>query len=324
MTDERPQEERRGALSFRVIGIVFVALLAVGLGLGLYIHRRFVQFPRVVAHHVPADATFALRWDVEKVTLFEPTRAYLLPLLDLARAPGQGTPNRRERFEAATGERLGRDLREVLVVAGPARDDWAVVAGVAGLGQDAEPKSFHLLGLEGWTQVTSTSEMLSPAERSFSRAPDGAWVFASSASYAEKIRRKHPLLPEIPRTGALSLVVRQQRGALPPALASVLAGFGDVRELRATGEWANPFPVDVRLEYGGEPPADARARIDGVLAGLLGVDLEESGPLARDVQPAGNRALRFRWLLDGPNLEALARRSAQWVSGAPVGSLSSR
>src|SRR5687768_14739711 len=120
MTHEGAQPDRKGGLPFRAIGIVFVALLAMGLALGLYIHRRFVQFPRVVAHHVPEDATFALRWDVEKVTLFEPTRAYLLPLLDLAPVAGQGTQGRRERFEAATGERLGRDLREVLVVAGPA------------------------------------------------------------------------------------------------------------------------------------------------------------------------------------------------------------
>ena len=324
MTDARAETDRRGALPFRTIGVVFVALLAFGLALGLSIHQRFVQFQRVVAQHVPPDATFALRWDVEKVTLFEPTRAYLLPLLDMQPAPGQKIQSRRERFEEATGERLGREMREVLVVAGPARDDWAVVAGVAQRGEQAQSGSFHLLGLEGWANVTSTSEMLHPSGRSFSRAADGAWVFASSASYGAKVRREHPVVAEIPRTGAFSLVVRPGRGALAPALASVLAGFGDVRELRATGQWANPFPIDVQLEYAAAPPADARARIDGVLAGLLGADLEESGPLARDVQPAGNRALRFRWLLDGSSLETLARRCAEWVSGAPVDPLSSR
>jgi hypothetical protein len=324
MTDERAHTDRQGALPFRAIGIVFVALLAIGLALGLFIHRRFVQFERVVAHHVPADATFALRWDVEKVTLFEPTRAYLLPLLDLAPVAGKGTPSRRERFEAATGERLARDLREVLVVAGPTSEDWAVVAGAALRGEHAQPASFHLLGLEGWTNVSLTSEMLSPAGQSFSRAADGAWVFASSAGYADKVRRTHPVSPEIPRTGAFALFARADRGPLPPAVSRVLAGFGDVRTLRASGEWANPFPLDVHLEYAAGPPSDARARIDAVLAGLLGVELEESGPLARDVQPAGNRALRFRWLLDGPSLETLSRRCAEWVSGAPIAPLSVR
>lgn len=324
MADERVQVDRRGALPFRTIGIVFVVLLAIGLGLGLYIHRRFVQFPRVVAHHVPADATFALRWDVEKVTLFEPTRAYLLPLLDLAPDAGQGARSRRERFEAVTGDSLARELREVLVVAGPGRDDWAVVAGAALPNQRILPAAFELLGREGWTHVASTSEMLDPAGRSFSRAADGAFVFASNFRYAGRIRATHPERPHVPRTGAFSLFARNDRGSLPAAVTSVLASLGNVRELRASGTWANPFPLDVHLEYAEAPPADARARIDAVLGGLLGADLDESGPLARDVQPAGNRALRFRWLLDGPSLETLSRRCAEWVSGAPVDPLSAR
>lgn len=324
MTDERAQDDRKGALPFRAIGVVFVALLAIGLGLGLYIHRRFVQFPRVVAHHVPAGATLALRWDVEKVTLFEPSRAYLLPLVDLVPGSRKPASSRRERFEAVTGEKLGREMREVLVVAGPSRQDWAVVAGAALRTNQALPAAIALLREEGWKPGDSAGEALSPSGLSFSRASDGAFVVASSAAYGESVRAPRAALPEVPRTGAFSLLVRPERGELPSSVARVLAGFGEVRELRASGEWANPFPVDVRIEYAGEPPADARARIDRVLAGLLDVDLDESGPLARDVQSAGNRALRFRWLLDGPNLEALSRRCAEWVRGAPIDPLTVR
>jgi hypothetical protein len=324
MSDERVHDDRKGALPFRAIGIVFVALLAVGLSLGLYIHRRFVQFPRVVAHHVPAGATFALRWDVEKVTLFEPSRAYLLPLVDIAPSSRGPAPSRRERFEAMTGEKLGREMREVLVVAGPGREDWAVVAGAALRTNQALPAAIALLRAEGWRPGGSAGEAWNERGLSFSRALDGAFVLASSAAYGEKVRAPHAELSEIPRTGAFSLFVRPEQGELPLPVGEVLAGLGDVRELRAWGEWANPFPVDVHIEYAGEPPADARVRIDKVLAGLLNVDLEESGPLARDVQPAGNRALRFRWLLDGPNLETLSRRCAEWVRGAPIDPLSVR
>src|SRR5687768_8289211 len=191
MTHEGAQPDRKGGLPFRAIGIVFVALLAVGLGLGLYIHRRFVQFPRVVAHHVPAGATFALRWDVEKVTLFEPSRAYLLPLIDIAPSSRKSAPSRRERFEAVTGEKLGREMREVLVVAGPEREDWAVVAGVALRTNQALPGAIGLLRDEGWKPGNSAGEALNESGLSFSRASDGAFVLASSAAYGEKVRAPH-------------------------------------------------------------------------------------------------------------------------------------
>jgi hypothetical protein len=321
MTEERAASDRKGAFPFGAVSVVFVALLAVGLGLGLYIHQRFVKFPRVVAHHVPADATFALRWDVEKVTLFEPTRAYLVPLVELKDA-GKPAPKRRGRFEVASGENLGRELRELLVVAGPGGDDWAVVTGAA-FGSGAFPAALELLRTEGW-KATASAEVQHGSGLTLTRASDGAIVLASNAAYGSKVRRDHPERSEIPRTGALSLFARSDRGELPRPVAALLQELGGVRELRATGQWANPFPLDVRLEYAAEPPADAAARIDAALARLLGVDLEDAGTLARDVQPAGNRALRFRWLLEGPDLELLSRRCAQWVSGVPIDPLSSR
>src|SRR5688572_20938293 len=132
-TAREPRADRTGSRSFPLVISVFALLIVAGIALGVVIHGRYVAFERTVARHVPEDAALVIRWDVEKITLFEPTRRYLLPLLDAApndaRTPAGAT--RRKRLSDASGLDIGRDLREAMAVIGPREGDWTLVLGGA-------------------------------------------------------------------------------------------------------------------------------------------------------------------------------------------------
>jgi len=320
---ERP--DRQGALTFGMVGGVFALLLALGVGLGAYIHGRYVAFERVVGRHVPADAAFVLRWDVEKVTLFEPTRRYLLPLVELGQKPEPGAPpaSRAARLERATGLSLGRDLREVLVVLGPGADDWAVVAGGSFPDGDVLTGAEPVLTDLGFRFSDSRrSTMLGRNGLALARVDDGAFATASDATALGRVTPRRADDPAIPRTGAASLVIRLDRPGVPDAVRAMLAPLGELAELRTVAEWGSPLPVEVSLRFKNEVPADVTVRFRELLAMLLldpTVD-RRVGPIV--VQPAGNHAVKIRLRLDDAALETLAEQAKQRVA-ARIGAASS-
>ncbi len=315
---ETAPNDRRGGLSFALVGTVFALLLAIGVGSGLVIHRRYVGFERVVAEHVPARSPFVLRWDVEKVTLFEPTRRYLLPLVD-ARRPGRpvAAEPRSERLRRATGVRIGRDLREVLLVVPPGDgDSWAVMVGGSFGGENLLGAVADTLRQEGWSASPPTGVLDSRSGLAFGRAADGAYALSSSRAALGAVLERTPEDPLVPREGAGSLVVRLDQPGVPPAVRAVLAPLGDVTELSATADWGSPLPVEVRLRYASAPPGDAVQRLRGVLAELVGARLAEleRGTLALEVQPGENQELKARFRLADSALEAVADRAALLIS----------
>jgi hypothetical protein len=309
--DDDVKPDRGGGQSSLVVGGVFATLLALGVSLGVYIHGRYVAAERVVARHLPADAALIVRWDVEKVTTFEPTRRFLLPLFD-AVGPTKPAVSRTKRLEQATGLSLGRDLRELGFVAGPGVDDWALVVGGSFPKTDLVAASESLLARESWHWVRAgTARLTAPEGVAFGQSGDGALALASSPESLGRVLPVSLETPPVARTGAGALVARVGHAGFPASARSLLEPLGEVAELLAQAEWGSPLPVTVTLRYTGDVPPDVAARFRTVLTSLVGDRLKEieraGGPIV--VQPAGNRVVQSRFRLDDAALETLADKA---------------
>jgi hypothetical protein len=303
--------DRGGGQSFLVVGGVFAFLLALGVSLGVHIHGRYVAAERVVARHVPSDATLVVRWDVEKVTTFEPTRRFLLPLVDSARAV-QPAGSRMERLKNATGLSLGRDVRELALVFGPGSDDWAVLVGGSFPKTDLVAASERLLAEEGWRWTRAGRDRLTAPEGvSLGQAPDGAVAFASSTASLMRVLPASAEESQVPRTGAGALVARVDQPGFPAPARALLLPLGELVELRAQAEWGSPLPVTVTWRYARAVPPDVRERFRRVLTSIVGDRLDEIERAggAIDVQSAGNLTVQARFRLDDPALETVAERA---------------
>lgn len=321
---QRPEppltRDRRGGLSFPLVFGVFVTLLAFGLGVGFKIHRSYVGFERVAAHHVPPDATLVLRWDVEKVSLFEPTRHFLLPLLD-GDPLHQGAlgASRRERYAKESGVVFGRDLREVLIAFGPGASDWSVLLGGSFPSSDIVAAAARTLGQEGvGFQPLGPRRIATAGGAAIGEGDDGVLVIASSAARLEAALATHPIVPEVPRLGAGALLVVPAAAGLPRGGADLLAALGSPETIHGEARWGSPLPVSLELGFASAPPADVKDRIRRALEPLLGGDLprleHQYAPLR--VQPNGNRAVRVDLLVDDVALERAANRAAGAVESA--------
>lgn len=314
--------DRKGALSFRLVIGVFFGLMLSGLLFGLLIHRRYVGFERVVAHHVPPDAALVLRWDVEKVSLFEPTRRFLLPLFDaqsanrapVAEAEGQ---LRRDRIADRTELQLGRDLREALVSFGPGPNDWSLVLGGSFPDGDVLAQGLPVLERDGFRKI-APDRLQTESGFSLGRAANGVIVIAPSPARLDAALLPRPLDPSTPRTGAGSLVIHPDRPGVPEGVREVLAELGDVREVQARAEWGSPLSLEISASFRGPVPPDVADRVHRALGAVL---LDELPRLEHKfgrlrVEPTENGAVRVRLKLDDIVLEALSNRLAHTISGA--------
>jgi hypothetical protein len=292
-----------------------------------------VGFDRVAAHHVPPDTTLVVRWDVDKIALFEPTRRFLLPLLDAPRTvppnsaatvTGTALGPRRERFAHESGTLMSRDLREAVALFGPGAHDWAVILAGAFSQVDLLEAAAHTFHQEDWPwRRIAADRLVSPEGAALGRTADGALVLASNAARLDAVLVRRPALPEVPRVGAGSLRLVPSTTDSPVATGPLLETLGRPAEVSGDAEWASPLPVHLVLHFEGQPPADIKERIHRALELLLGDDLQRierrAGPVS--VQSAGNQDVRVTVLFDDMALERAANRVAQAVAqafGTPV------
>jgi hypothetical protein len=339
--------DRGGALSFPVVAAIFATLLVLGVALGIVIHRSYVGFARVAAYHVPPDATLVVRWDVEKVGLFEPTRRFLLPLLDevhappptpsvapehrsplVALLPSTGPvkttpPGRRDRFAAESGSMIARDLREVLVAFGPADGDWALVLGAAFPKGDVVAALGRALAKEGWPwRELGHDRLVSPGGAAVGRAEDGAFVLASSVARLDAVLPVREVLPEIARVGAGSLLLQNRPTGLPPGGAGLLSRLGHFETIAGSARFGSPLPIELTLHYDEPLSPGSSSEIHAVLATLLGDDLARLervyGPIKflPGLLPANRRSVTLSLLLDDMALERAAKHAAEAVEKA--------
>jgi hypothetical protein len=311
----KERRERPGFRSFPVVMAVFVVLLAAGVALGVVIHGRYVGFERTVARHVPNDAALVVRWDVEKVTLFEPTRRYLLPLLDAAPHASGAPPGetRRRRLANEIGLDVGRDLREAMALLGPGERDWALVLGGSFPKTDVVGALGRVLEREGLKVERAGDSLVTFGGVAFGRASDGALVVASSRARLEAATVVRGLREGVPRTGAAALVIQAGAPGLGPDVRGVLAELGDVSRVEGLAKWGSPIVVEVTVRYRGAVPPDALERGRRVIAELMGPGAVPPTELA--AEPAANGSVTFRMHLNDEALERAARRASDSVYG---------
>jgi hypothetical protein len=309
--------DRPGHRSFPLVLAVFVALLGVGVLVAVAIHARFIGFERIVARHVPDDAAVAVRWDVEKVTLFEPTRRFLLPLLDETPTDDldPGERSRRRRLARRSGLEIGRDLREALVLFGPKPGDWAVVAGGSFPRTGVADAVERVLRDEGRSVRRLGEERLeTPEGIAFGRASDGALVLASDGARLDAALAVREPNPAVPRTGAGAFLVRGDAPGLSEGVRRALVELGDASRVEGVATWGSPIVLDVTVWYRHGAPPDAVERARRVLAAAFGPGPAPRVELVNGASPEGAR-VAFRVHLDDDALGRGMRRAGDGVYG---------
>ncbi|HEX6273296.1 MAG TPA: hypothetical protein VFZ53_09655 [Polyangiaceae bacterium] len=309
--------DRPGHRSFPLVLGVFAALLGVGVLVAIAIHSRYIGFERIVARHVPDDATIAVRWDVEKVTLFEPTRRFLLPLLDETPADDldPGERSRRRRLARRSGLEIGRDLREALALFGPKPGDWAVVAGGSFPETGVADAIERVLRDEGRSVRRLGDERLETSEGiAFGRAVDGALVLASDRARLEAALAVREPNPAVPRTGAGAFFVRGDAPGLSEGARRALAELGGASRVEGVATWGKPIVLDVTVHYRNGAPSDALERARRVLNGAFGPGPVPKLESVNDAK-AGSPRVAFRVHLDDDALGRGLRRSGDRVYG---------
>lgn len=222
----------RPARSFRIVALVFLALLAVGLAAAFVVYKKYVAYEPTVANHVPASARVAVRFDLTHVMFYEPFRRSVFPLADRF---AQGQSARRARLEAR-GIRVNSDVRELLGVLGPGPGDWAVVVGGRMPRGSIGAGVAAVLAEEG-RRLTENAGTYSLPDTglAFAETADGSFAIASSlTTLASVVAVGVP--NEALSSGSGGIVVRP--GALPGAPAGLTATFraGSVVEIRGRAE----------------------------------------------------------------------------------------
>jgi hypothetical protein len=251
-------------------------LAAAALGVGSAGYFRLVYYERVAARHLPQDAAFAARVDVEQGVLFEPVRKHLFPLVAeiFGAAPDSAEEAELLRtIERETGlER--RELRELLVARGTAWRDWhVVVAGrfpktgaIAGLGRIIDSRS-----AQGWRRVGENRLVHEPLGVALGQAEDGSLIIAASETR---------LRAALPSTGVHEQLGLGSKG--PGAFAANRSLLAELAaEVPATRRLASSRRVYGQLRLGdplygdvffepplGSTPANWRPEIEGGLSEL--------------------------------------------------------
>ena len=252
----------RRARSFRIVALVFLALLAVGLVAAFVVYKKYVAYEPTVAAHVPASARGAVRFDLTHVMFYEPFRRSMFPLADRF---AQGQSARRERLDAR-GIRVNSDVREVLGVLGPGPSDWALIIGGrmprgaigSGVAAVLKEEGRALSEKDGVYTLTETG-------LSFAETSDGALALASSVNMLASVAPVGVPNPAL-TSGSGGLLLRPR--ALPSVPGGLTATFraGSVVEIRGHAEVDDPERVEsevrelLRLLAGSDSAALAAVR----------------------------------------------------------------
>jgi hypothetical protein len=186
-TAERPFIPARVLLLW---GGVFAAALVT---VGYVAYRELIHYERVAVRHVPAQAEFAARMDLEQVVLFEPVRKHLLPLVDRLSLKGsQGgerepPSSRLTRLREHAGLNLGLDLRE-LVFARLPDGRWMLALGGIFDPNGALEGVERVLSEEGSVPLHREGRvlMLGSSQLAFAQADDGVLLIGSDAGLVEQ------------------------------------------------------------------------------------------------------------------------------------------
>jgi hypothetical protein len=287
------------------VAIGFVALLVIGLALGLVVYEKYVAYQPSVARHAPADATLTARLDITHVMLYEPSRRSFMPLVERGAPPGV----KRADELAEHGVRLGADVRELLLALGPAEADWVLLVGGKLPKRDLADVLAGILEREGRTSVARAGGVRVLEDgKALGQANDGTFVFASSEA-----RLRSALAPHASDEWL-------SRGAGGVVVAGAFLGE-PWKALRASCRAGAHLSVEASASFS-EPAVGA-----GAVRSLLEKAAKLDGSLAAAVQGAeirpSGQEISFRIDLPKNAVEQLARwlaeqsQSGGWSAAQP-------
>jgi hypothetical protein len=338
-TAPSPPRERRGR-SFKIVALVGLGLLALAAIVAIVAYYKFLHYERVAARHVPPNAAWAVRVDVERVALFEPVRRHLLPLVDRvgsASAPSSGAAlagGFSTALRQQLGLNLGMDLREIVVAGGPGLGDWLVVlGGIFPRRSDLIVRAGELLLSQAGVRTRLGPESLllfEGAGSALAQAEDGTLILGSSPALVQQA------LPPSQRYGELGLsldqgvggfgllpgvmlspVVRRLLGSVATTVASIQRVHGSL-EPEANGR------VGLRMELMSSQPAAALAAevqgwvgsVASLMAFVPGADVAGERALLSRLQVAvtPQNTVGVTSYLENPEVDRACQSLSAWLA----------
>jgi hypothetical protein len=291
----------RAPHSFRSVAIGGAALAALLVAVAMSLYFRYIHYERIAARHVPQGSVLAVRLDVEQVTLYEPVRRHLIPLLG---GPGRSPPD-----AAATLARLEErtqlkraDLREIVVARGADRSEWTVVlGGIFPRGTSPAVLASALAAEDpAWApSLDATVVVHRGTGVAVTRATDGAVIIASSlagATAAVPARDSKAIYGELglPPTGPGALAMREpgleELARWPGLLAdqTLSRGLSGIRSLRTDIGLDERPSVTVTLTEG--EPGAATITLQRGLELAKALDPSEASPGALLLRAGAQRS----------------------------------
>lgn len=343
MERETARTERQGfQVSWKLV-MAALAALTIAAAVGAFvIFKKYIQYDRTAALHLPPDTTAAARVDVEKLALFDPARRHLFPLLDdsFGNAGPSSLPSRHERIEVRTGVDLSIGLREIVVARGPRWSDWVLVLSGKFPRTGVVTGMAKVLSEEGapWHLAADRKSLLGPGGVALGQATDGSIILASTAA---RLAQALPRQDTYRRIGldnkaaaaavAAGPLVRSYASSPAHFVAPSLQQLAAVQRLSVTVKLGHPLQATVHVTLlPGRDAAAMKKPFEELLAGLVrisalvpGQDFAgERAVLGRAaISVAGPHELdvRFAWKPKEVDRGAtsLARAVRRWDGAAP-------
>jgi hypothetical protein len=330
-----PAKSARTGLPYWVVAGGFGALLALGIAVAVVIYFRLIRYERVAAQHVPRDAAFVVRLDVEQAIVYEPFRRHLLPLADRGRVGANAGPARvldprLERIKRHTGIELAVDMRELLFARGPSEREWLLVIG-GKFPKQGVVKGLHTVLLEEGVQAElapGEHVVTLPSGSVLGQAEDGALLFASGRAWLDGALRAQAIPPELGlNVGQAAALAATSRGlpALPaiwsifdPALTAELS----VQQLRGELALAAVPTLRARIRLApGASAAAAEARLRDWTRGARMASAEQNAPGGQpsagkglEVSRGGEAELRIEGPWPRENLDGALESFGRWLA----------
>jgi hypothetical protein len=316
----------RTSFSHRVVFTALAISFLAAFGVGLFMYFGYIRYERIAARHLPRDTELAVRMDLEKVVMFEPFHAHVLPLFnDVSPGADPHMRPRLTRLEHWARLELAVDIREVVFAKGPAERDYAVVIGGRFARSGILDGVQKALAEEGHhATLRREGRLLCLPAGCLGQADDGALVLATSEA------RAFDALEPNQRYAELGLSLDGPGGVAVTAAglerASAVNGAGDRRAGRLFGE----VMLGERFELTGKverPAAEVEATLKAAKAGLSATasspeELIRLGLERAEITPSGTDSTQFRTFWERAEAERagteLARRVRNWSGLEPV------
>ncbi|HET9958241.1 MAG TPA: hypothetical protein VFQ61_27290 [Polyangiaceae bacterium] len=292
----RPSATR--SVSFRAVAVVFLGLLVLGLGLAVWVHKRYVAYQPTAARHVASDAVVALRLDLTHVMFYEPFRRALLPLVDL----GPSGAHRAERL-AERGLRASGDVREIVVASRAELGSLSVVLGGTFERRGVTRKLAEVLRGDGIEVLASSGELEAfcmTGGPCFAQFDDGSIAFAQHEQELLAVRAATAAPPALVNAAGGFFLRGREIERMQNRVAQAVGGS----TFRADPDWASVERLELNFRAGSVVELQLKASLTDESRGRAAIE-RTLAELAHDAPEFDSQKAQLR--LEGRELSGRFR-----------------